>query len=207
MPLPEASTIKSLGIPALTGDDDRVDLLIAAGDAVLAQLCLFPRPVTGHHTLENASYLQYYSRVDQHDSRRLTLGLRPVAISELAYDIDGALSYTSVANLASDVVVDDQRGIVFLHPTGTWVWGSALRAIRVTATAGYDVGEEPALVQALALLVAHWIAVGQVGPLLQSATVGGSSAALRDLGIPAAVRALINPYVLWERETHFRGQP
>lgn len=209
MSLPEASLIRSLALPGLgSGDDERIDRMLTAADAVLAQLCYYPRPASGGPpTLEVADYVEYYSRVDP-DPRRLTLGLRPVGeLAGVAFDEAGDLGYTSLADLDADLVLDDRRGVLLLHPSSTWTWGDSLRGIRVSCSAGYDVSAEPPLVEALALLVGHWVAVGQAGTLLQTASANGSSVSFRDLGLPPAVRALLSPYILFERETGLRGQP
>lgn len=207
MSLPDADAIRRLGIPALTGEDDLLDTLVVAADAHLARWCLFPATATGRRTLDSASYVQYYSKPDP-DPRRLTLGLRPVLAAgfELALDDQGDLTYATVAD-DDDVVLDTDRGLVWVHPLSTLSMVAGLRSIRVSCTAGWDVSAEPPLVQALAFLCAHWLAVGQAGTFVSNATVQGTSGSFRDPRMPGIVSELASPYRLWERETHFRGQP
>lgn len=207
MALPTAAAIRALGLPQISGtaEDARLDALIAAVNETLAWWCHYPAPTSGTRTLEATSYTEYYDGPDPDDARRLTLGLRPVTtLTSVENDDAGTWSYTSDAVVGTDVVLDGQRGAVYLHPSSGWTWSSGLRRIRVVCTAGHNVGADPALSQAFGLLVAHWSALRTTGTLPAVASAGGQSATYRSDELPASVRQLVAPYRLVERETHWR---
>jgi hypothetical protein len=207
MALPTAAAIRSLALPQITGtlEDSRLDSLIATANAVLAQYCLWPRPDSGAPTFEAATYTVYRDGPDFDDPRRLTIGLRPVsAVASVENDSTGLWTYSEDAVVGTDVVLDTARGALYAHPATSWRWAVGLRAVRVVCTAGYNVGAEPPLTQAIGLLIAHWSALRTTSTLPAVASAGGQSATYRGDDLPASVRQLVAPYERWESETEWR---
>ncbi len=207
MSLPTAEQVRATGVPGLKpgSEVERLDSAIGAADAALAAWCYFPRNAAGDRTLDSSAYLLYYRSPESDDPQRLLLGLRPVtSLTAVDTDTAGDWTYASTASLTTDVLVDEFSGNLYVRPLSTWAFVSGTRSIRVSCTAGYDVSAEPPLVQAIALLVQHWLSLGTVGVMAQTYSQGSMSATYRAEPIPTAVRMLIDPYRLIERETHWR---
>lgn len=209
MPLPTAATVRDLGLPGFTGtgEDTRISALVTAADSALARYCGWPAPTdgVGLHTFEETTYVQLYDGPDPEQPSRLTLGLRPISsITAIIQDTNGDWSYTESLTAVTDYLTDDQNGRVYLNPTSTKAWLTGLRSIQVTCVAGYDVGAEPSLTQAIVFLVAHWWLLRSSTPTPQIVSYAGKSVTLKGDGLPQVVKELVAPFRLWERETHWR---
>lgn len=206
MPLPDAEQVRASAVPALAvgAEVERLDLAVAAADAALAAICMYPRNDAGARTLESSAYTLYYRGPEPSDAQRLVLGIRPVTLTTVAADTSGDWTYASTASLTTDVLVEEYTGNLYVRPSSTWSFSEGTRANKVTCDAGFDVSAEPPLVLAIALLVAHWISIGTIGTQVQAYSQGGMNATYRQESIPAAVRALVDPYRLVEREIGWR---
>lgn len=202
MALPTAAQIRALNLPNIsgTGEDTYLGTVISAANQALADHCLFPVPASGLRTLEATSHILYLDGPSRDDDRVLVLGLRPiVSVTSIKQDTAGVWSYaTTETAYTADLV----SGLVYANAGGTLAWGCGLRHIQATVVAGFDVGAHPVLTMAIGLMVSTWMAGRAPTPYLDAQTADGTSQTYRDGQIPAAVRALVSPYRLVERETH-----
>lgn len=200
MPLPTAEQVRPVVLRQVGGTvaDPLLDTLIATADEVCARICMFPvADDASLPSLEAADYT-LYPRPDRFEPRTLNLQLRPTtALVSAEVDIGGDWTYSDDAEADAEL---DLRGRLRLTPLSTHSWSTVPRGNRVTVTAGYDVAATPGLLLAFGLLASYWLQ--QPVPGLQTATVVGQTATWAEARIPPAVRELLEPYRLWERETH-----
>lgn len=206
MPLPTPEQIRTLGLPQITSslEDPLIASLVLAADQMLAAWCLYPHPDSDGaplpQTLDVASYTLYLDGPSRYDERRLDLGVRPlVSVASVKTDDTDDASYGTTIT-SSTYTVDRHTGRIRLKSTATSGLLTGYRAIQVVCTAGSDVSRTPALLQAIALQVAHLQLLRRSGATVQTISSGQTSQTYTQDAIAPIVRALLAPYYLRERE-------
>lgn len=186
--------------PQLTGtaEDSVLTTLIARVDALFALYCGYPVPDAGARTMESATYTLYFDGASRTNGRTLQLGIRPiVSVTSIHSDPDWDYGVGDLVD-SSDYVVDTMEGAVHLRPDSSEAWPSGHRSIKAVVVAGYS--STPAdLVALVALAVRHLWDLRRTQGTSQY-QVSGDQRTLTDADalIPAHVRSLLGPYVLWE---------
>jgi len=194
---------QTYGLPSNTGATDQtvIEGFITAAEHMLATYCGFPpTDETGGATLEQATYTFYLHEPDPLDAAVLLLPVRPV-VSVTSIFVDRLLAYAAATEYASsNWRLDKVRGHVRLLPTSQKTWPRSPEAIRVIAVCGLTTGSVDERVKnAMGLMVKHlWDTRHTAGRT--STTTAGNSQQRRPDTIPAQVRQLLSPYVMWERK-------
>lgn len=179
--------------PALSGtaEDTLLDTLIARADEALARACGYPQTDAGAWTLEDATYTFYLPAPSCSEPRRIELPVCPVVSITSAYS-DPNEDYGAETQIASgDMVLDSQRGDIWLTPDATLSWSLGGRSNKVTVVAGYAT-TPPGLVAICAMQVRHlWNLRNTQGR--ESAQQQPDALA----AIPSLVEQMLGPYRIW----------
>ena len=206
MPLPTPEQIRTLGLPQITSslEDPLISSLVLAADQMLASWCLYPHPDSSGaplpQTLDLATYTLYLDGPSAYDERRIDLGIRPVvSVDSVKTDDADDASYSTTIT-STTYTVDRHMGRIRLKSTATQALVTGYHRIQVVCTAGSDVSRTPALLQAIALQVAHLQLLRRSGATIQTVSSGQTSQTYTQDAIAPIVRALLAPYYLRERE-------
>ena len=196
MPVMSAATVRAQLTGAVSGDDTLIGTLIDRADAALSDWLRLPVPDAGTRTLGAATYTLYPGPlgIDPRDPLVMLLSVRPV-ISVTSVYIDPERSYGAATAIASgDRDLDGQLGAVILRDSAGTGWSTALRANKITVSAGWATLPGP-LAQALVMQVGHWLAHTRTAGRL-TLDDGQSRVDLTALDLLPEVRALAHPYRL-----------
>lgn len=190
-----------------TGEDSRLDLLIAQAEATIAHWLGFPRTDSGVYALEDDTYTFYLPDQQGHGPRRanpreLVLPIRPlVSVTSIYQDSDE--SHTTLVASTDYLVNEPEKrdGVIRLKQSpacGAWLDG--YRNIKVTCVAGWATAPKD-LVQAIAWQVQYANTQAR-SKGAASRTQGGQSTsndpAAVSSGIDPRAAKLLAPYRLWE---------
>lgn len=201
MALVTAAQIRSY-LPQLAGtaEDTLLDELAGQADRLQAGWCCWPETIPGSGLvgMSSATYTTYPSPLSDKPSA-VRLGHRWVASITSAH-VDTEWAYGASTLLTSgDLVVDNERGWLWLKPTSTHAWSTADRANKIIYVAGFTDGSAPeAVIAATAVTVRHLLMKRRVGEV-ETQSLGGSSMTPLDnnLVIPKAAQQALAPYKLW----------
>lgn len=196
MPVMSAATVRAQLTGAVSADDTLIGTLVDRADAALAEWLRFPVPDAGTRTLGAATYTLYPGAlsIDPADPLVIVLPVRPV-ISVSSVYIDPERSYGAATAVASgDRDLDGAMGAIILRDSAGTGWSTALRANKVTVSAGWATLPGP-LAQALVMQVAHWLAHTRSAGRL-TLDDGQSRVDLTALDLLPEVRALAQPHRL-----------
>jgi hypothetical protein len=196
MPVISAATVRAQLTGAVSGDDTLIGTLVDRADAALAEWMRFPLPDAGTRTLGAATYTLYpgLMGIDPSDPLVMLLPVRPV-ISVTSVYIDPERSYGAATAVASgDRDLDTVLGAIVLRDSAGTGWSTALRANKVTVSAGWAT-LPGSLAQALVMQVGHWLAHTRTAGRL-TIDDGQSRVDLTALDLLPEVRSLAQPHRL-----------
>jgi hypothetical protein len=183
--------------PQISGtlEDSNFETVVNRADALMAAYCRWPKTNAGIYTMVSSTYV-LYPRPWHEDPRALGYDLRWVATITSAY-IDALWEYGADTQVtASDLVVDNDEGVLWLKPNATSfsAWSTERRANKVTLTAGFAATPDE-IVVACAFAVRHLLGRGRTGGNVASRAGESVTPADADTLLPKATKEALGAYM------------
>lgn len=189
-----------IGFPQLTGTaaDDDIAEVISWADGLLALFIGLPVPDSGARTLEDTQYTRRLDGPLTSDPLFMSLGLRPVvSLTSVHVDPNRRFTDDTEADL-DDLELHGADGLVSFYPDTSGAWSSVKRANKVVCVAGFSTTPGDLAALTVATVRHLWDRRGNAGRTARTAQQQSETYAEAAKLIPAEVRELIAPYILWE---------